>query len=84
MATAANQWHAHLSDTLRSMGFKTTRFDSDVWTRDKGDYYDYLSTHTGDLMVISPDTDAVMKEIQKVYTIKKVEEPSHHLGLQKR
>lgn len=28
--TGTNQWDAQLSDTLRSIGFRTTRFDPDV------------------------------------------------------
>ena len=28
--TSGNRWHAHLSQNLREMGFKTTRFDPDV------------------------------------------------------
>ena len=50
----ANRWHAHLSDTLLSMGFKPTHFDPDVWIKKNGkDHYDYLGTHTDDLMCVS-------------------------------
>ena len=31
--TSGNRWHAHLSQTLREMGFNPTRFDPDVCIR---------------------------------------------------
>ncbi len=78
--TSANRWHAHLSDTLLQMGFKPSWADSDVWMRQNGQGYDYVGTHTDDLMVVSKDAKAIMDALSKVYTIKKVEAPKFHLG----
>ena len=33
LGTSARQWHIHLSDTLRAIGFKPSRHDSDIWIR---------------------------------------------------
>jgi hypothetical protein len=33
LCTSAEQWHSHFANTLRSLGFKQTRFDNDVWIR---------------------------------------------------
>ena len=40
-------WHAHFSDSLRSMGFKTSQADRDMWLRSQikpngTKYYEYL------------------------------------------
>ncbi len=77
----ANRWHAHLSDTLLSMGFKPTHFDPDVWIKKNGkDHYDYLGTHTDDIMCVSNRAQEIMEGLQRTYTIKKVAPPEHHLG----
>ena len=80
LQSSGNRWHAHLADTLRSIGFKSTRFDPDVWMRPNGDHYDYLGTHTDDLLVVSKDPMKIMDSIQKTYTVSKIEEPRYHLG----
>jgi hypothetical protein len=55
--SAKRRWHAHLSDNLRSMVFKPTRFDLDVWLKlcvyEAG--YGYISTYTDDLTIIAKD-----------------------------
>jgi hypothetical protein len=80
LPSSANRWHAHLADTLRGLGYKPTRGDPDVWFRPKGDLYEYIGTHTDDLMVVSSDAEAAMEELSKVYTIKKIGVPEFHLG----
>jgi hypothetical protein len=82
IATASSQWHAHLSDTLLTMGFRPTRFDPDVWMRRgaKGEGYDYIGTHTDDLLVVAKKPEEILTELQKKYTINGIGEPSFHLG----
>jgi hypothetical protein len=46
LCTSAERWHSHVADTPRSLGFKQTRFDNDVWIplNVNEDTYDYLCT----------------------------------------
>ncbi len=55
--SAANRWHAHLADTLRSMHFASSRYDPDIWLRMRADQtgYNYIGTHMDDLMVVAKD-----------------------------
>ena len=53
LPTIGNRWHAHLSQTLREMGFKPTCFDLDVWIRGRDGGYDYIGTHTDDVLVVA-------------------------------
>ena len=81
LPTSANKWHAHLAGTLLSMGFKPSRYDNDVWLRPDGKKsYDYIGTHTDDLMVVSHHAADIMETLRKTYTIKTVEPPRFHLG----
>lgn len=84
LGTAAKQWHAHLADTLRGLGFKPSRHDMDVWMRrnrsgnEAG--YEYVGTHTDDLMVVSNDPKSIMNALEQKYEISKIKEPKFHLG----
>ena len=84
--SAANRWHAHLADTLRSMGFTSSRYDADIWIKLQEDnntkkrWYDYIGTHTDDLMIVAKDPKGHFDRLQAKYTIKKIGPPSFHLG----
>jgi hypothetical protein len=73
-----------LSDNLRVMGFKPTRFDPDVWLRlrdDKACYYDYIGTHTDGLMIVAQDASHHMSTVRDKYIVKGGGPPSFKLGL---
>lgn len=80
--SAANRWHAHLADTLRCMGFTTSRYDADIWyqARSDGSGYDYIGTHTDDLMIVAKNPEGYFEVLQEKYTIKKIGPPTFHLG----
>jgi hypothetical protein len=80
LAPSANRWAAHLADTLRSIGFRRTRFDPDVWIRRADDHYEYIGTHTDDLMIVGKDPRSIMTKLEQSYTIKSIGPPRFHLG----
>ena len=59
------RFHAHLADTLRSFGFRQTRYDNDVWIRlDRSkQHYEYVCRHVDDFMICTKNPERVMKEI---------------------
>ena len=64
-ATSARAWWKKLADTLRSMGIKNSRADLDVWIRlsQDGKFYEYIGTHTDDLMVFSKYHKSIIEEV---------------------
>ena len=80
--TSANRWHAHLANNLLNLGFRPSRYDRDVWIRynKRHDLYDYVGTHTDDLLVCSKDAKSIFDALQEIYDIKKVGPPTFHLG----
>ena len=84
LPTSANRWHQHLAESLRRMGFLPTRYDQDVWYIDHKDPktpgYDYIGTHTDDLLIVAKNPSKYMEQLQKVYTINNIGPPTHHLG----
>jgi Reverse transcriptase (RNA-dependent DNA polymerase) len=82
LRSSSERWHAHFSDTLRSMLFAPTRYDKDVWIRRSvdGTHYEYVCTHSDDFMIVGRKPQAVMEMLKKVYTIKSEGEPDYYLG----
>jgi len=82
LKTSGNAWHSHFANTLHSMGFTPTRFDPDVWLRqrDDGTGYDYISTYVDDFLITARDPWPFMKQLQEVYKIKDPGPPTTYLG----
>ena len=57
LTTSAERFHTPFSDFLRTLGFKPTHFDRDVWKhlRDDESRYDYICTHVDDFKVVAKD-----------------------------
>ena len=60
LPTSGNRWHAHLFHTLREIGFRKTRFDPDVWIRGCKGGYDYIGTHTDDVLVVAVKLTSIL------------------------
>ena len=80
---SGHAWWLRLSETLRDLGFERSRGDSEIWLRlnSCGDGYDYIGTHTDDLMVVAKDPKTIFEGLKKFYTFKTTERPVHHLGV---
>ena len=72
LRSSAEIFHSHLAETLRSFGFKQTRYDNEFWIRfDEAEkIYEYVCTHLDDFMIVSKNPDPIMKEIESVYLVK--------------
>jgi hypothetical protein len=79
LKSSAERWRAHFADTLRSMGFMSSRADPDVWLRCREDEsgYDYICTHVDDF---AKDPWPYMKKLQSMYVIRDVGPPQYYLG----
>ena len=52
-----------------------------MWYRANGDTYEYIGTHTDDLMVASKEVERVFNELKKFYSFKATDAPKYHLGV---
>ena len=68
--TSSARFHEHLSAKLVTMGYRPSYADTDLWIKDCGDHYEYIVTYVDDILAFSKDPLAVIKEIQKEYTLK--------------
>ena len=80
LPTSRNRCHAHLLHTSREMVFEPTRFDPDVWIRGHEGGYDYIGTHTNDVLVVSVEPTSISEKLKDTYTIKALGPPKVHIG----
>ena len=56
-----------LSEMLRDVKFTPNRGDSEIWFRlnSKQEGYDYIGTHTDDLMIVAKEVQPIMDGLQE-------------------
>jgi hypothetical protein len=79
LKTSAARFHEYLSESFLKLGFKKTRHDLDLWMVDKLSHYEYLATYVDDILIWSKDPMAIIKSLEKTYTIKSVGIPEYYL-----
>ena len=80
LRTSGARWSEAFADSLRSIGWKMSKAENDVWMKDCGTHYEYLAVYCDDILVAGKDPKALLDEIQKIYTLKGVGMPDYFLG----
>lgn len=60
-----------LGDMIRSMGFKPSRVDPDLWMKetDSGEHYEYIATYVDDIIIVAKDPQTYMNQlIKKIFS----------------
>ena len=80
-------FRAHLANTLRIMGFVSTKADPDVWMRasvkpDGTKYYEYVLCYVDDVLASSMNPKHIMETLSDTFVLKAgtVKEPDLDLG----
>ena len=82
LTTSAAAFRKAFSDFLRTLGFRPTRYDRDVWIVEcpTGNGYDYICTHVDDFKVIADDPGMYIDRISGAFFVKDHGPPSYYLG----
>ena len=80
LKSSSAQFHEHLSKTLRSLGFKPSKSDYDLWFREADNHYEYLARYVDDVIVFSKDPLSVIQKLKITYMMKDVGRPQYYLG----
>ena len=91
LRSAGASFRSFLGDHFRTMGFKPSKADPDVWMRPTSGklangatfkYWEYLLAYVDDVLCISNDPQSIMDAIQNKFTLKggKAEKPETYLG----
>ena len=63
-------WYERFAIDLHEMGFLQCKADPEVWMRDKGNHYEYVSVFVNDLKVASKDPKSIIKMLTNEYKVK--------------
>ena len=83
LKTSGAAFHARFAETLRSMGFKPSKNEPDVWLHPAGNHYEYICVYVDDLLIMMKDPEKFTNELQSAphnYILKGVGPPTYHLG----
>ena len=80
LKSSAARFHEHLSVTLRSLGYKPSKADFDLWYKKVDDHYEYIARYVDDVIVFSKDPMSIMEKLQKIYVMKGIGKPQYYLG----
>ena len=80
LKSSGARWSEHFADTIRTMGWRPSKAENDVWMRDTDYGYEYLAVYSDDVLVASKNAKGVMDELQKTYILKGVGIPDYYLG----
>ena len=81
LRTSGAHWNEKLSDTLSKMGYRPTLADPDLWYRNVGDCYEYVSVYVDDLCHIGAEPQQVHYTLKHKYhfKLKGVKNIDYHL-----
>ena len=80
LKTSAARWHETLSTTLRTLHYKPSKADSDLWIRNHKTHYEYIAVYVDDLLFVGKNPKLDISEFQKFYTLKGIGTPDFYLG----
>ena len=80
-------WRQMLAQTLRDLGYVSSKTDPDVWIKaktkpDGTEYYAYVLVYVDDVLHLNNDPETFMNRLAEVYRLKygSVVEPVRYLG----
>jgi hypothetical protein len=64
LKSSGKRRHNRLHDVLRDLGFKPSMADDDVWMKDMGDHYKFISVCVDDLLIASRNPEAIIESLE--------------------
>ena len=78
--SSSTQFHEHLLHKLRSMEYKPSKADPDLWIKDCGTHYEYIAHYVDDVLAFGKDPMSMILELWKDYILKGIGQPEYYLG----
>ena len=80
LKTPTARFHDELSKKLRSMGFRPSKADFDLWMKPMKDHHEHIATCVDDVLVFLHNPMPIIEEICKTFDLKGVGIPECCLG----
>ena len=63
MISSGLRFNELLAKCLSDIGFERSKCEADIWIRDMGDHYEYLTSYVDDLTVCSRNPKKILEEL---------------------
>jgi mRNA deadenylase 3'-5' endonuclease subunit Ccr4 len=80
LRTSGARWAEKLADSLQALKFFPSHTDPAIWMREQKDHWEYIGVYVDNLLIMSKNTDTIIKALEKEYTLKGVGFPKYYLG----
>ncbi len=81
LKTSGARFHEKFADSMRQLGYTSSKADADVWMKDCGSHWEYVCTYVDDVIYGGKDPKAYFQNLLDMgYKLKGVGEPKYHLG----
>ena len=80
LRSSSTHFHEHLSCKLRSMKYSPSKADPDLWIKDCGTHYEYITRYVDDVLAFGKDPMSTILELCKDYILKGIGQPEYYLG----
>ena len=82
LTTSAERFRSKFADLLRTMGFKSSRYDRDLWVIPcpHGNGYDYICTHVDDFKIVANNPYHYLEQISGALFVKTHSPRKYYLG----
>ena len=80
LQSSSTHFHEHLSCKLQSMKYLPSKADPDLWIKDCGTHYEYITRYVDDVLAFGKDPMSMILELHKDYILKGIGQPEYYLG----
>ena len=70
LRTSGQQWHERFAECMKAEGFQSSRAESDIWMRQNGDIYEYVSVYVDDLAFAVKNPKLFVEKLQTKHGFK--------------
>jgi hypothetical protein len=67
LRTSGLRWYERFANTLRDMGFQTSKADSDIWMRRNKHVYEYIAVYVDDLCIVAVKPKVIIDLLMDKY-----------------
>ena len=80
LQSSSTHFHEHLSCKLQSIKYLPSKADPDLWIKDCGTHYKYITRYVDDVLAFGKDPMSTILELCKDYILKGIGQPEYYLG----
>jgi hypothetical protein len=64
LKSSGKRWHDRLYNVLRDLGFTPSMAEEDIWMKDMGDHYKYITAYLDNLLIASKNPKSIIDALE--------------------